>query len=342
VDVRQISRELGVRYVLEGSVRRAGNRVRITAQLVDAETGAHIWSDRLDGDVSDVFDLQDRIAETVAGALHPSIRAAEIERARRKRPDNLAAYDLMLRALPHLWAQQMLENPEAIRLLKQALQLDPNYGLAAALAAWAHAQNVVYNWVTDFEAERQEGERLIEVAGRTVGDDPTGLTSMATAIMLLGGDVMRANRLIDRALDLDPNHAWAWTRRGFGRVYGGEPQAAFACFERAMRLSPVDPFAFSCYIGIGLAHFSLGEHDKAVSWTRRALDSKPGLIWPYRDLAVFLAHSGDVEGARRAFARFAHSRPPMTARSMADGLRFMHRDLLARYLDGLKRAGLPE
>lgn len=342
VDVRQIARELGVRYVLEGSVRKAGSRIRITAQLVDAETGSHIWSDRLDGEATDMFDLQDRIAEKVAGALHPSIRSAEIERARRKRPDNLAAYDLMLRALPHLWAQRMLENPKAIELLRQALDLDPNYGLAAALAAWAHAQNVVYNWTADFAAERAEGERLIELAAATVGDDPTGFTAMATASMLLGGDVERARGFIDRALALDPNHAWAWTRCGFGRVYTGQAETAFACFERAMRLSPVDPFAFSCYIGIGLAHFALGRLDEAIRWTRKAMDSRPGMTWPYRDLAVFLAHAGDREAARQALDRFTFGRPPVTAASMADGLRFMEPELLDRYIGGLRLAGLPD
>jgi adenylate cyclase len=342
VDVRQIARELEVRYVLEGSIRKSGRRVRITAQLIDAETGAHIWSDRLDGDVDDIFDLQDRIAELVAGALYPSIRSAEIERARRKRPDNLAAYDLVLRALPHLWAQRKHENPEAIRLLEQALELDPDYGLAAALGAWAHAQNVVFNWTADLAAERSKGERLIKIGARTVGNDPTGLTALASGIMLLGGDMDRAVGLVERALALDANHAWAWTRRGFAHVYAGQPDKGLACFERAMRLSPVDPFAFSSYIGLGLAHFSLGRVDESVRWTWRALDANPGMTWPYRDLATFLAHAGDIAGAREALGRFTDGRPPLTTASMADSLKFMEPRLLERYIDGLRRAGLPD
>ena len=342
VDVRQIARELDVRYVLEGSLRKSGRRVRITAQLIDAETGAHIWSDRLDGGVDDIFDLQDRIAELVAGALYPSIRSAEIERARRKRPDNLAAYDLVLRALPHLWAQRKHENPEAIRLLKQALALDPDYGLAAALGAWAHAQNVVFNWTAELAAERSEGERMIKIGARTVGNDPTGLTALATGIMLLGGKMDRAVGLVERALALDANHAWAWTRRGFAHVYTGQPENGLTCFERAMWLSPVDPFAFSSYIGLGLANFSLGRLDEAIRWTWRALDTNPGMTWAYRDLATFLAHAGDLTGAREALGRFAASRSPLTAAGMADSLKFMEPALLERYVGGLKLAGLPD
>jgi adenylate cyclase len=316
--------------------------VRITAQLIDAETGAHIWSDRLDGDVEDIFDLQDRIAELVAGALYPSIRSAEIERARRKRPDNLAAYDLVLRALPHLWAQRKHENPEAIRLLEQALELDPDYGLAAALGAWARAQNVVFNWTANVAAERSKGERLIKIGARTVGNDPTGLTALASGIMLLGGDMDRAVGLVDRALALDANHAWAWTRRGFAHVYAGQPDKGLASFERAMRLSPVDPFAFSSYIGLGLAHFSLGRLDESIRWTWRALDANPGMTWPYRDLATFLAHAGDIAGAREALGRFTDGRPPLTTASMADSLKFMEPRLLERYIDGLRLAGLSD
>jgi len=146
IDVRVIGRELGVRYVLEGSVQRSGDRVRISAQLVEAQTGAHIWVGKAEGTTADLFELQDRVAETVAGNVYPSLRKAEIDRARQKPPDNLAVYDLVMRALPHLWAHRMNENPEAISLLDRALELDPGYGLAAALCAWAHAQQIVYNW----------------------------------------------------------------------------------------------------------------------------------------------------------------------------------------------------
>ncbi|MEQ1902228.1 MAG: adenylate/guanylate cyclase domain-containing protein, partial [Devosia sp.] len=238
VDVRQVGRELGVRYVVEGSVRRVGERVRITSQLVESETGNHIWSTKVDGAVSDLFDLQDKVAAEVASALHPSIRRAEVERARSKRPDTLAAYDLVMRALPHLWAHRMAENPQAIDYLDRALQLEPRYGLAAALGAWARGQQVAYSWTSDIAGEREAGEQLIELATQTVSDDPTALTALASAMMQLGGDVSQALNFASRALELDPNHAWAWMRRGYGLVYSGQPEEAITAFERAARLSP--------------------------------------------------------------------------------------------------------
>ena len=340
VDVRQVGRELGVRYVLEGSVRRVGERIRITAQLVEASTGSHIWAGRAEGATSDLFDLQDRIAEMVAGAVYPSVRKAEIERALMKRPDNLEAYDLVMRALPHLWAHRMHENPEAIARLQQALALDPRYGLATALAAWAHAQQIVYNWTFDQEGERQKGLRLIEIAARHVGEDPTGLTALGTAIMLLEGNARRALGFIERALRVDSNHAWAWMRRGFGLIYTGEPDEALKSFARAERLSPLDPFTFNIHIGIGLAHFAAGRYHEAVRYPQMVLDERPGLTWPYRDLAAYRAQAGDIEGARDALEKFVFERPPMTIATITDTLKFMQKPLLDRYLEGLRIAGM--
>jgi tetratricopeptide (TPR) repeat protein len=173
----------------------------------------HIWAGKAEGAASGLFDLQDRIAEMVAGAVYPPVRKAEIERARMKRPDNLEAYDLVMRTLPSLWAHRMHENPEAITLLNRALELDPSYGLAAALCAWAHAQQIVYNWTSNVDDESEKGLRLIEVAARHVGEDATGLTALGTAIMLPEGNPRRALGFIERALQVDSNHAWAWMRR---------------------------------------------------------------------------------------------------------------------------------
>ena len=340
IDVRQVGKELGVRYAVEGSVRRVGERVRITAQLVETETANHIWSTRVDGAVSDLFDLQDKMAAEVASALHPSIRRAEVDRARSKRPETLAAYDLVMRALPHLWAHRMAENPQAISYLTKALALEPTYGLAAALAAWAHGQQVAYNWTTDVEAERAEGQRLIEIATMTVGDDPTALTALASAIMQLGGDVRHASNLAEKALQLDPNHAWAWMRRGFGLVYTGQPEEGLRAFEQSARLSPLDPFAFNVHLGMGLAHFAAGRPDKGIELARQALAERPGLTWPYRDLATYYANSGQIELAQDALEKFVYLRPSMSAASIRDGLRFMEPKLLDRYVTGLELAGL--
>jgi adenylate cyclase len=340
VDVRQVGRELGVRYVVEGSVRRVGAKVRITAQLVETDTGSHIWSDRVDGDVAELFDLQDKMAALVASALQPSIRQVEIERARSKRPDTLAAYDLVMRAMPHLWAHSAAENSEAIGLLTRALELEPRYGLASALAAWAHGQQVAYNWTDDAADERAIARGLIDRAAQFVGSDPTALTALASAIMQLGGDVAQALMFTDKALVIDPNHAWGWMRRGFGQVYLGNPDEALASFERSARLSPLDPFSFNVYLGMGLAHFAAGQPQTAIQLANRALAERPGLSWPYRDLTVYHAHTGDSARAREALERFLALRPGISLASIEDSLRFMNADLLGRYLHGLRLAGL--
>ncbi len=340
VDIRQIGRDLGVRYVVEGSVRRVGERVRITAQLVETEAGSHIWSNKVDGAVADLFDLQDRMAAEVASAIQPSIRRAEVERARKKRPETLAAYDLVMRSLPHLWSHNPEDNREAIALLTRGLALEPQYGLAAALAAWAHGQQVAYNWTTDFVAERRTAAALVETASQHVADDPTALTALASALMMLGGDVRQAATFADRALELDPNHAWAWMRRGWGHVYLGTPEEGLAAFERAARLSPMDPFAFNVHLGMGLANFAAGRPQQALAWAQRAMSERPGLTWPHRDLAVYFAHQGDLAAARDALERFQRAHPDVSLASIGDGLRFMYPSLLARYLQGLQLAGL--
>lgn len=340
IDIRQIGRDLGVRYVVEGSVRRVGERVRITAQLVESDAGSHIWSNKVDGQVADLFDLQDRMAAEVASAIQPSIRRAEVERARKKRPDTLAAYDLVMRSLPHLWSHSPEDNSEAIALLNRALSLEPQYGLAAALAAWAHGQQVAYNWTTDFAAERRAAAELVETASMHVADDPTALTALASAMMMLGGDVAQAATFADRALELDPNHAWAWMRRGWGYVYLGDPENGLAALERSARLSPMDPFAFNVHLGMGLANFAAGRPQQAIAWAQRAMSERPGLTWPYRDLAVYRAHHGDLAAARADLEQFQRAHPDVSIASIGDGLRFMYPSLLARYLQGLQLAGL--
>jgi len=340
IDVRQVGKELGVRYIVEGSVRRVGERVRITAQLVETESGNHIWSNKIDGAVTELFDLQDRMAAEVASAIQPSIRRAEVERARSKRPENLAAYDLVMRSFPHLWAHRPQDNAEAITLLNRALQLDPNYGLAASLAAWAHGQQVAYNWSFNFAAERAAAQKLIESATMVVSDDPTALTALASAMMQLGGDVAQAAAFADQALVLDPNHAWAWMRRGFGQVYLGNPEEGLVAFQRSERLSPLDPFAFNVHLGMGLAHFAAGRPQQALQLARQALSERPGLTWPHRDLAVYHAHHGDTASARAALEKFLEMHPGMNLISVGDSLRFMEPALLSKYLRGLKLAGL--
>lgn len=341
-DVRDIAEKLGVRYVLEGSLRKSNDRVRVTAQLIDAAGGAHLWADSYDGMVDNLFDFEDEIAQQVAGAVHPSIREAEIATAKRKRPESLAAYDLVLRSLPHLWAHKRADNAEAIRLLDDARRLDPGYARATAVAAWARAQHVVYNWTTDIEKVRSEGKQLIEAAANEVGDDPMALTALATATTLLLGDLDKAGHFADRALALDPNNAWAWTRRGFIDAYAGRAEKAITAFEHAARLSPLDPFSFNGHIGIGFANFALGRYDEAVQWAQRGMREKSGMTWAYRDLATYFALAGKVNEAKAALAELVAMRPNLTIAMVGEALRFIEPSLLKRYLDGLRIAGLPE
>ena len=341
-DVRDIAEKLGVRYILEGSLRKSNDRVRVTAQLIDAAGGAHLWADSYDGMVDNLFDFEDEIAQQVAGAVHPSIREAEIATAKRKRPESLAAYDLVLRALPHLWAHKRADNAEAIRLLDEARRLDPGYARATAVAAWARAQHVVYNWITDIERVRTEGKQLIEAAANEVGDDPMALTALATATTLLLGDLDKAGHFADRALALDPNNAWAWTRRGFIDAYAGRAEKAITAFEHATRLSPLDPFSFNGHIGVGFANFALGRYDEAVQWAQRGMREKSGMTWAYRDLATYFALAGKIDEARAALAELVATRPNLTIATVGEALRFIEPALLKRYLDGLRIAGLPE
>jgi adenylate cyclase len=341
-DVREIAQSLGVRYVLEGSLRKSHDRVRVTAQLIDAISGSHLWADSYDGMVDNLFDFEDEIAEKVAGAVHPSIQQAEIALAKRKRPESLAAYDLVLRALPHLWAHRRDENAEAIRLLDEARRLDPGYARATAVAAWARAQHVIYNWTTDVEKVRAEGHLLIDEAADAVGDDPTALTALATATTLLLGDLNRAGHFIDRALALDANNAWAWSRRGFIDAYSGRAEAAIAAFEHAMRLSPLDPFSFNSNNGLGFAHFVLGHYDEAIQWTERGMREKAGMTWAHRDLAAYYALSGRIADAKKSIAELVATRPGLTVAKVGEALAFVEGSALKRYLDGLRIAGLPE
>ena len=237
--------------VLEGSVQRGGSRVRITVQLIETAGGAHLWAEKDDGTLDDVFDLQDRITEHVAGALQPSIRQAEIERARRKRPQDLGAYDYTMRAMRHVWALEKDEAGRALRLLEQALEIDGDYPLALALSAWCWAQHSVYNWVDDMAAAKAQALKLADRAADLSTDDPLILAVLG-AVHTLARHYGAARVVLERAVALDPNAAWALSRLGWLDVYVDRPDDAKVHFEKALRLSPLDPMNFNNYVGYGL------------------------------------------------------------------------------------------
>ena len=340
VPLQQVSRELGVRYLIEGSVRKAGNHVRVTAQLIDGTSDTHLWADKYDGAITDIFDLQDRITASVVGAIQPSVRSAEIERSRRKRPESLDAYDLVLRAYPNVWSLERAANAEALKLLYQATAIEPDYSLALSLTAWCHAQQVVYNWAVEPASARTEALRLAQMAVTTSGEDPTILTVLGAAYAIVHKHSVAA-RLLEKALALDPNSAWAWNRSGWLQTYLGNPDISIDHFERALRLSPFDPLNFNAYIGIGGAHFAAGRYDDAALWIEKGLIDRPGATWAYRELVAAYTLLGRDSDARAGLLRLINDYPDLTVSKVLSALVYPQ-PMLDRIAEGLRKAGMAE
>jgi adenylate cyclase len=339
-NARDIGKELGVAYLLEGSVQKAGNRLRIIVQLIETEGGAHVWSSRFDGAIDEFFDLEDRITEQVAGALQPSIRIAEIERSRRKRPQDLGSYDFTMRAMPHVWALEKDESAKALDLLERALAIDPEYPLALSLAGWCHAQRSVYNWADDIAVSQAMARSLAERAAEMSGDDPVILAVLG-AVHTFVRNHGTARVLLERAVTLDPNAAWAWSRLGWLENYADQPQKAIANFERALRLSPIDPMNFNNYVGVGSAHEVAQEYEEAAAFYRRALEERPNANWIYRNLASVLSGAGRVEEARQAFAELMRYYPDLTISKFKQAMVFSPA-VLNRMGENLRKLGLPD
>lgn len=339
-NIREIGRELGVAYVLEGSVQRAGNRVRIIVQLIETQGGAHLWADRYDGALDDIFDLQDRITEQVAGALQPSIRAAEVERARRKRPQELGAYDYTMRAMRHVWALEKYEADRALEILEQALALDPDYPLALSLAAWCWAQRSVYNWWTDIDEAKRQALSLADRAAAQSGDDPLILAVLGT-VHTFARNYGAARVLLERAITLDPNSAWAYSRLGWLEVYSDRPEPALEHFERALRLSPLDPMNFNTFVGMASAKQVAGEDGAAADMFQRALEERPSALWIHRNLAAALYYAGREEQARASCERLMAAYPDYTTARYREAMVFSPR-VLDRICGALKALGVPE
>jgi TolB-like protein len=297
VDITEVARDLHVQYVLEGSVRKAGNRIRITGQLIDAATRAHLWADRFDGELRDVFELQDQITESVVGALAPTLRQAEIERARRKPAENLEAYDYLLRALPHLLANTITEAPEAIRLLTEALRLDPDYVQAHAHIAMAYAN--IFRSAVGPERERT-GALGLSHARRVIALGTGDANTLAVAgffLMILGQDVAAARSAVDKAVALNSNSAVALTYRSVVLGISGQAQAAIADAQKAMRLNPTDPSSFLPQMAMVLANLELGDNDEAANWARKVAQINPRYPVSYIFLMVAECRRGRPEEA---------------------------------------------
>jgi adenylate cyclase len=341
VDVRQVGRELGVRYVLEGSVRKGGDRVRITGQLIDALSGAHIWAERFDGTLADVFELQDRVAEGVAGAIEPTLRGAEIERARRKPTESLDAYDLYLRALPHLVTPTAESNREALRLLEQALALDPGYAVGLGLKAWCHHNAHLHTLAGDDEGERTAGERAARLALALGQDDPTALASGGFVMAVLARDHEAGLAALSRAVALNPNSAMAFGASALVRCFAGDYGTAIEHGRRSLRLSPFDPLGYRPLIALAYAHLFTGRHELAAEYAARAVQANPGFYVCHTLLVASLVELGRLEEARQAAGRLMAAFPMFRiARRRRVGFRDTAR--FEAYLTALGRAGLPD
>jgi adenylate cyclase len=338
-EVMRASRELGVRYVLTGSVRKAGEHIRLTGQLIDSPSGKTIWANRYDGTMADIFDLQDRITESVVGAIQPSILSAEIERSRRKRQESLAAYDYVLHAFPLVWSLGRTQNEAAGALLDRAIAIEPTYPLALSLLAWCHEQRAVYNWTETPVSSRNEGLRLAEKAATLSNDDPMVLAVLGAAHSF-ARDYDVADAHLQRARTLDPNSAWVWMRSAWLNVYRERPSAAIEQFERFERLSPLDPMGYMAQIGIGAAHFVASRYDEAVSLTQRGLNQQPDATWALRQLVTALVHAGRLDDAQRECRKLLESYPELTIAKVRDALPF-GASTMERIVAGLREAGLP-
>ena len=337
VDIKQVGRELGVRYVLQGSVRRAAEKVRITGQLIDALSGAHLWADRFEGDLSDVFALQDEVTVNVVSAIQPKLLQTEKDLAAR-RPNDLSAYDLCLRA-QHLQSWTRDGSAESLRLASRALEIDPRSSFAATLAGECHLRSVRRGWAADPKSDIAEGLRLLRLALSIDGNATLALSLLGNATASFADDYDTAREMVDRAVALNPNSSRIWEQRGMTYLMAGQPEEAIRSFERGIRLSPFDPLLFSTFAGMGVAFIGLGRFDEAISAAKKAVRQNPLYPFAYRCLASALAHLGREAEVKEAVAGLFELDPDfrISVRVTRGG-----GSRLQLYIEGLRKAGLSE
>jgi TolB-like protein len=340
VDVKQVGRELGVRYVLEGSVRKGGNRVRITAQLIDAINGAHLWADRFDGSLEDVFELQDKVAISVAGIIEPTLRQSEIDRARRKRPDSLDAYDLYLRALPDAFAAMPENADKALALLGKAIELEPDFAAAHAIIAFCHEQRYLRGGMQ--EETRIAALRHARHAIAAGGDDAAALATAGFVIAVAGRDFGTALTAFDRSFALSSSSALALGFSSIVRAWKGDDAIAVEQASRALRLSPFDPLINLPYVGLAYAHFAAGRFEEAVAAASLASQSAPRFSVPQILHAAALGSLDRKEDAKTAVQRLIELVPGITVATAILSARYVNPENIATMENGLRRAGLPE
>ncbi|MDH4654727.1 MULTISPECIES: winged helix-turn-helix domain-containing protein [unclassified Pseudomonas] len=342
VDLKEVGQALGVRYVLEGSVRKAGNKVRITGQLIDATSGTHLWAERFEGTLDDIFELQERIAESVVGAIAPQLELAEIERAKRKPTESLDAYDYYLRGTAKLHSGTRDAAEEALNLFYKAIELDPEFASAYGMAAWCYFWRKLNGWMIDREKEIAEGARLARLAMELGRDDAVALTRGGHALAHLVGDLDVGIALVDRAQMLNSNLATAWFLGGVLRALRGETDAAIEHLNHAARLSPLDPEMFRMQVGMAIANYFAGRFDVSSAWAERALENLPSLLPAVALVAASNALLGRMDKAQHAMQRLHELNPSLRISNLKDWLPIKRPEDFARFAEGLRLAGLPE
>jgi len=302
VDIKQVSRELGVRYVIEGSVRKGADRVRITAQLIDSASGSHLWAEHYDRQLTDVFAVQDEITWNIVNAIQPELTRAEIERAHRKPPENLGAWDLVLRARALSSKQTPDDNAKAKALLQQAIIIDPEYGLAYTVLSWCFALEGFFGWSERSWSSFQEGERYVETAVRLGPDDAEPLQGLAN-ILMMTSRAQNAIEVARRAIELNPNSSAGYSVLAGALGFAGHPEEAIVAAERALRSSPRDPFRYDTFMFISNAHFVAGRNEVALDWARKAVQLAPNWVGGYINIAAIAAGLELMPEAKAAAAK---------------------------------------
>src|SRR5262245_28072087 len=340
VDIKQVGRELGVRYVLEGSVRKAGGKIRITGQLIDATTGAHLWADRFDGPLDDIFELQDKVTSSVVGVIAPRLELAEIERSERKPTENLDAIDLCYRAIQSYWRVTRPGNEDALRLARQAISLDPKFAAAYGLALACYAQRGDEGWLKDDDVAegKQYALRAVEVGA----DDAFALSRAGFFFGYQLKDTGTADVIVDRAIAINPNLSVAWRLRGFINVYLGRHEPALEQFHYAMRLNPLDPEIHKVEYGLALANFFLRRFEIASSWITKSLARQKNFAPAQRFALVSYAMLGRIADAQMMQARLREAGIDLTISQLKKRIPYQRQEDVDLFIEALRIAGVPE
>jgi TolB-like protein/class 3 adenylate cyclase len=341
IDIKQVGRELGVRYVLEGSVRKAGNKVRITGQLIEVSTNAHLWADRFDGALEDIFDLQDQITASIVGAISPKLEDAEIALARKKPTHNLGAYDFYLRGLASLYQFTKEGHEQSMPLLRKAVELDPDFALAqAAITGW-YISGKAFAWIKIGDREIVEADQLARRLLRLSNDDARVLAYAGQALTYVVGNLKEGAPVLDQAIRLDPNLAVARLWGGGAKMYLGELDAAIEHFQHAVRLSPLEPRTFLAYSGLASAHFLAGRYEKALECATTGIRQWPNFVSLQRIAAACYANSGRVEDAKRAWLVALQLDPTQRISNLRSQTLFRKEDF-EKFAEAYRIMGMPE